>query len=192
MRKAMNKNLLTILLLVCVFSTSRGASTPNGMNYADKKQYSVSGTLWSGNGSRVLVKKKNNIEFLFSKIGEPEKLAAIGPFVKGASSIFCLEYNLDFEHGKPFVLNFLTWICNYINTDGVIFDAGLTIDRSLYWALEGLDSGKNVDTYLLLISEDGKIVLRKRVLNAGLTKIVHNGVGFEINVRMARGIDLIN
>jgi len=186
--------IINVLIVLCVMSVDLFGHSivQNNINNVNQKRFSIAGTIWSKGKEKVWVKKKNSIEYIFKKNGELKTTEAIGPFVSGESSIFGLEYNLDVEHGKPFILNFESWTCKYLDVDGVIFDGGLTKDCSIYWALEGVDVGKSVDTFLMLFSKTGKMLLRQKVVTPGINVFVLNGLKFEIQVRLARGIDLIN
>jgi len=182
--------------MLALFMTSSGfignAGTPKKVPNTDQKHFTISGTIWSKNGEKVWVHRKNKIEFTLNRSKKSTKYEAIGPFIKGESSILALEYNLDVEHGKPFILNFESWISKTLESTGILFDAGVTNDHSIYWALEGVDAGKIIESYLLLYSNSGQQLIRQKVINPGVNIVFYNGVKFEINVRLARGVDLIN
>jgi hypothetical protein len=185
--------LFKAMVLICIanFTTTFGKEIPK-QRKTDQKQYTIRGILWSKGKTKIIVKKENYLEYAFIKNGESKKFKAIGPFVCGDDSILGIEYNLEIQHERPFILNYETWEKHILTVNGVIFDAGLTTDRSIYWLLEGYETGKEVETFVMLYTKNGEQLLRERIFKAGNSTLVLKGRKIEINLRLARSIDLIN
>ena len=165
------------------------AKPPKG---SSQKQFDMHGIIWSKNQINVRMQKKNKVEYILSKSDQLTKFVAIGPFVKSNNSILSLEYNLDIMHDRPFIINFESWTRIDIESKGTLYDAGLIPNKSKFWILEGIDINNKIETNLLLYSEKGQALIRQKITTPGKNIIKFNNEEFEIHVRLARGIDLIN